>query len=176
LKLPWARRSSAGGYRALTTVTSGQKANSTPMAPAKKGDLTAKRTTSITVRAATGHKKRTKPLVSRYNKTAASLWKRPFQFTDSMNVGRSYQRFLLLLLRLPLPPLLVLGLASFTFSSRPSTNWLSSDFIAAFADDSSISTKANPRNLPVSRSVIQAIESTVPYSSNISRTCVSVAL
>jgi hypothetical protein len=76
----------------------------------------------------------------------------------------------------PPPPPAGFGLASLTFKARPPTFAPFNAVIARSASSVSvISTNANPRERPVSRSVIRLTRSTVPYASNSERTVSSVA-
>src|SRR5881397_1335984 len=62
------------------------------------------------------------------------------------------------------------GLASSTFSVRPSTSWPLNFLTAASASSAvAISTKPNPRERPVSRSVTTVADSTAPAWANSSR-------
>src|SRR6266478_1772150 len=62
------------------------------------------------------------------------------------------------------------GFASSTFSVRPSTSCPLNFFTASAASSAvDISTKPNPRERPVSRSVTTAADSTVPAAANSSR-------
>ena len=77
----------------------------------------------------------------------------------------------------PKPPPCDFGLPSFTFRARPSKFSPFSSVIARSACATSvISTKANPRDRPVPRSVTRFTHSTLPYRSNSVRTEASVAL
>ena len=75
------------------------------------------------------------------------------------------------------PPLRsVFGLARLTFSARPSSSWPFSALMAiSAACESDISTKAKPRERPVSRSVTRLARSTVPCVSKRERIDDSVA-
>src|SRR5262249_53919082 len=76
----------------------------------------------------------------------------------------------------PAPPPSPLGLASLTFIGRPPRFAPLRALIALSASASfGISTNANPRDLPVSRSVMILTRSTAPYASNNWRTESSVA-
>ena len=76
----------------------------------------------------------------------------------------------------PPPPPAGFGRASLTFKARPPTFAPFNAVIARSASSVSvISTNANPRDRPVSRSVIRLTRSTVPYASNSERTVSSVA-